>query len=137
MIKSNHVTLVDCTLRDGGYYNDWDYSYELIENYLNSMVRSGVDVVEMGFRTLISDKYLGPTAYTTDRFLNELEIPAPVTVAVMLNAKEVVSATETYSVRRVLRALILFGLRYLPVKSHRWRRRLHNSKNMATTSHLT
>jgi 4-hydroxy 2-oxovalerate aldolase len=89
-----HVTLVDCTLRDGGYYNDWDYSNELITHYVDSMVRSGVEVIEMGFRQLKADKYLGPTAWTTDTFLHHLNIPSSIIVAVMLNAKDVVQSAD-------------------------------------------
>ena len=29
--------LLDCTLRDGGYYNSWDFPHELIERYLVAM----------------------------------------------------------------------------------------------------
>jgi 4-hydroxy 2-oxovalerate aldolase len=90
-----HVTLVDCTLRDGGYYNDWDYSNELITHYVDSMVRAGVDVIEMGFRQLKADKYLGPTAWTTDAFLQQLNIPSSITVAVMMNAKDVVQSGDS------------------------------------------
>jgi 4-hydroxy 2-oxovalerate aldolase len=91
---SGHVTLVDCTLRDGGYYNDWDYSSDVIAHYVDSMVRAGVDVIEMGFRQIKADRYLGPTAWTTDEFLDQLNIPASITVAVMMNAKDVVSSPD-------------------------------------------
>jgi len=91
---ARHISLVDCTLRDGGYYNDWDFSFSLIQHYVESMVKSGVDVIELGFRTLKSDRYLGPTAYTTDEFIDQLNIPRPVTLAVMLNAKEVVAEAD-------------------------------------------
>ena len=94
MTASGHVTLVDCTLRDGGYYNDWDYSNDVIAHYVDSMVRAGVDVIEMGFRQIKADRYLGPTAWTTDEFLDQLNIPASITVAVMMNAKDVVSSPD-------------------------------------------
>ena len=47
---SDNLTLVDCTLRDGGYYNNWDFSPELINKYLAAMTGVKVDVVELGFR---------------------------------------------------------------------------------------
>ena len=90
-----HITLVDCTLRDGGYYNDWDYSNELITRYVDSMVRAKVDVIEMGFRQLKANEYLGPTAWTTDAFLQQLNIPSPIAVAVMMNAKGVVQSGDS------------------------------------------
>ena len=46
------MKILDCTLRDGGYYNTWDFSSDLIHQYLDSMQAAGVDVVELGFRTL-------------------------------------------------------------------------------------
>ena len=42
---------LDCTLRDGGYYNSWDFDHALIQDYLVAMKAVGVDVVELGFRT--------------------------------------------------------------------------------------
>lgn len=59
------------------------------------MVRSGIDVIELGFRTIKSDRYLGPTAYTTDEFIDQLEIPQSMTLAVMLNAKEIVAEPDS------------------------------------------
>ena len=40
--------LLDCTLRDGGYYNDWDFSRDLIQAYLEAMKAAQVDIVELG-----------------------------------------------------------------------------------------
>jgi 4-hydroxy 2-oxovalerate aldolase len=46
------ITFVDCTLRDGGYHNAWDFSVELTDSYLASMAALGADRVELGFRSL-------------------------------------------------------------------------------------
>ena len=43
---------LDCTLRDGGYYNNWNFSINLIEKYLQSMAEIKIDYVEIGFRSL-------------------------------------------------------------------------------------
>ena len=44
------LKFLDCTLRDGGYYNRWDFDEELINDYIKTMTLIGVDVVEIGFR---------------------------------------------------------------------------------------
>jgi len=44
------MKILDCTLRDGGYYNNWNFSTKLVNEYINTMVGSGVDTVELGFR---------------------------------------------------------------------------------------
>jgi len=85
------IVLLDCTLRDGGYYNDWDFSTSLIQRYLNAMSVAGIPVVELGFRSRVVDRYMGPVAYTTDDFLASLELPGAITLGVMCNAKELVS----------------------------------------------
>ena len=64
------IKLLDCTLRDGGYYNRWDFSDNLISDYLNCMRDCSVDYVELGFRTLKTVGFMGPCAYTKDEFIN-------------------------------------------------------------------
>lgn len=82
------LTLLDCTLRDGGYYNAWDFSPSLIEEYLLAMKAARVDVVELGFRFLKNQGFKGPCAYTTDDFLESLYIPPGMTVGVMMNGAD-------------------------------------------------
>lgn len=43
------VKLLDCTLRDGGYINDWDFGYETLRSIIRKLVDSRVDYVELGF----------------------------------------------------------------------------------------
>jgi 4-hydroxy 2-oxovalerate aldolase len=86
--------ILDCTLRDGGYYNDWDYSFDLVKRYIDAMAAASIDVVELGFRTLQSDQYLGATAYTTDSFIERLSPSTSLRLAVMLNAKELANAPD-------------------------------------------
>ena len=52
MKKLNKVKVLDCTLRDGGYYNNWDFSSQIAQDYLNAMSKSGIKFVELGFRSL-------------------------------------------------------------------------------------
>ena len=43
--------VLDCTLRDGGYYNNWDFSLDLVREYLKSISKSGIKIIELGFRS--------------------------------------------------------------------------------------
>ena len=45
----NQVKLLDCTLRDGGYVNDWHFGHNNIVNLFERLVSAGVDYVEIGF----------------------------------------------------------------------------------------
>lgn len=83
--------LLDCTLRDGGYYNAWDFSPELINDYLVAMQAAGVNIIELGFRSLNNKGFKGACAFTTDEFLRTLPLPNNLTIGVMVNASELVS----------------------------------------------
>ncbi len=85
------LTHIDCTLRDGGYYNNWNFSRELIIEYVSAMAAVSVDLVELGFRSFETEGYRGPCAYTSDRFLQSLALPDGIKIAVMVNAAELVN----------------------------------------------
>lgn len=43
------INILDCTLRDGGYINDWKFGNKVIKNMLKDLVDSNVEYVEVGF----------------------------------------------------------------------------------------
>lgn len=49
-MNNKHFEILDCTLRDGGYCNDWQFSKELGREVYRALSKSGVDYVELGFR---------------------------------------------------------------------------------------
>lgn len=81
---------LDCTLRDGGYYNDWDFSRSLLYDYFRAMTSIGVDIVEVGLRSLKNEGFKGGHAFSTDAFIRELEIPDGQSISVMINANELI-----------------------------------------------
>ncbi len=42
--------LLDCTLRDGGYYTNWHFGDQLVHKYIRCMAEAGVPYVEVGVR---------------------------------------------------------------------------------------
>lgn len=44
-----NIKLLDCTLRDGGYINDWNFGYHTAKSIIRQLVDSQVDYVEIGF----------------------------------------------------------------------------------------
>ena len=44
-----NIELLDCTLRDGGYVNDWEFGQDNIVTLFERLVSSEVDFVEIGF----------------------------------------------------------------------------------------
>lgn len=49
--------LLDCTLRDGGYINDWKFGRRGIKSIINYLEQSHVDIIECGF---LEDKTYNP-----------------------------------------------------------------------------
>lgn len=43
------IYLLDCTLRDGGYVNNWEFGYEAIAQIKTGLEDSGIDIIEIGF----------------------------------------------------------------------------------------
>ncbi len=43
------IKLLDCTLRDGGYLNDWEFGYDEIITVFERLVSAGMDIIEVGF----------------------------------------------------------------------------------------
>jgi len=44
-----NIELLDCTLRDGGYVNDWEFGHDNIVILFERLVSSEVDYIEIGF----------------------------------------------------------------------------------------
>ncbi|MEM6678012.1 MAG: aldolase catalytic domain-containing protein [Pseudomonadota bacterium] len=85
------LTLLDCTLRDGGYYNNWDFAPELIHRYLAAMKAARIDCVELGFRFVQNNGFKGACAYTGDDFIRSLTIPEDLQIGVMLNGADLLT----------------------------------------------
>lgn len=43
------IYLLDCTLRDGGYINDWRFGRETIKGFCKKIARTGIEILEVGF----------------------------------------------------------------------------------------
>lgn len=48
-IVLGNVYLLDCTLRDGGYVNDWQFGQDTIKGFSKKIAQTGVEILEVGF----------------------------------------------------------------------------------------
>ena len=88
------IKLLDCTLRDGGYYNNWRFNNTLINDYLQTMDKISADYVEIGFRSFDDNTKKGALAYSKDSFLKTLKIPKNICLGVMANASEIIGTNN-------------------------------------------
>lgn len=63
------VKILDCTIRDGGYVNNWHFDEKMVREVYRNLSKSGVDYVELGFRG--TRKYFDPEKYGIWRFSPE------------------------------------------------------------------
>ena len=84
--------ILDCTLRDGGYYNLWKFSSAQINEYLNNIYQSKIDIVEIGFRFLKKNSNYGNLAFSKEKFLKKFRFKKKgIEYAVMMNSSDFVS----------------------------------------------
>jgi len=69
------MEVLDCTLRDGGYVNDWFFTDEQIISLYKDLNNSGVDYMEIGFKSKKTkdnlNKY-GKLFFCDEDYINEL-----------------------------------------------------------------
>ena len=49
--RRHNVRVLDCTIRDGGICNQWAFSREWVKETFEALVKSGVDIMEIGYQT--------------------------------------------------------------------------------------
>jgi 4-hydroxy 2-oxovalerate aldolase len=55
--------LLDCTIRDDGYYTAWDFDKKVVDEYIEAINGLPVDYIEIGYRNNPQNEYLGKYGY--------------------------------------------------------------------------
>ena len=67
--------ILDCTIRDGGLVNNWDFSVEFVQDLYNSLNEAGVEYMELGYKNsakLLNATEPNPWRFLDDQFLKEI-----------------------------------------------------------------
>lgn len=81
------MKILDCTLRDGGYYTNWDFPSQIVDSYIEAINRLPIDYIEIGYRNNPSKEYLGEFGYTPASSLLQIRKKCSKKIVVMLNEK--------------------------------------------------
>jgi len=71
----NKIKLLDCTIRDGGYVNNWKFSDEQMIECYRACSKSNVEYMEIGFRNLKKKDFLekyGPSFFCEEEYINKI-----------------------------------------------------------------
>lgn len=79
--------ILDCTLRDGGYYTNWDFNSETVDAYIQAMNELPIDYIELGYRNNPSKEYMGKFGYCPVSVLKHIRRNCTKKLDVMLNEK--------------------------------------------------
>jgi 4-hydroxy 2-oxovalerate aldolase len=71
-MSTEKVTVVDCTVRDGGLINKWQFSDEMVRSVFQAINASGIEYMEIGYRA--SEKMFPPSEYGPWRFSKDEKI---------------------------------------------------------------
>jgi len=83
------MQLLDCTLRDGGYYTQWDFPQSLTNTYLESFNQLPVDWLEVGYRSPTLSGYYGEYFYCPTSVLENIRSISKKKLVIILNEKDV------------------------------------------------
>lgn len=81
------MKILDCTLRDGGYYTNWDFNADVVDRYIKTTNELPIDYLEVGYRNKPAKEYMGKMGYSPVSVLKKLRKESTKKLVVMLNEK--------------------------------------------------
>ena len=71
------ISLLDCTLRDGGYVNDWNFGHNNLVSIFERLVSAKVEFIELGFiderRGFDINRSIAPDTASFNRIFQDLD----------------------------------------------------------------
>ncbi|RAR47247.1 aldolase catalytic domain-containing protein [Flavobacterium lacus] len=83
------MKILDCTLRDGGYYTNWDFNRALVDTYIKACNDLPVDYLEVGYRSIPLEGYYGEYFYLPLYVMQRLKSQTTKKLVVILNEKDI------------------------------------------------
>lgn len=68
----SEIKILDCTLRDGGYCNDWQFGQSNIHSIISGLMEANIDIIECGFITQKCEKNEDRTEFTSFEDIMEI-----------------------------------------------------------------
>ena len=95
-MKNRNIKLLDCTLRDGGYYTNWNFDFKNTKNYLKQIYNSNIDVVEIGFNFFEKNLNYGPFASADKNLIKKFPQNKKTRIAIMINGSDFLKIKGNY-----------------------------------------
>lgn len=82
------IKIFDCTIRDGGLMNNWEFDKAMVKDVFQGLVEAGVDYVELGYRAdkkEFSPKEHGPWRFCDEEDLRDVAYACDTKISVMVD----------------------------------------------------
>lgn len=83
------MKILDCTLRDGGYYTQWDFDKSIVDQYIYALNKLPIDYIELGYRSPLQDSYFGKYYYLPLYELRDIKNKTEKKLAIILNENDI------------------------------------------------
>ena len=90
-LVSNHnntVKVLDCTIRDGGICNNWQFDKDTVKRVYTTLAQSGIDYMEIGYQTmdgLFDRESVGPWRFCQEDDLRDIVEEHSMKIATMVD----------------------------------------------------
>jgi 4-hydroxy 2-oxovalerate aldolase len=91
--RRRRIKVLDCTIRDGGLCNDWQFSHELVGRVFRSLSAAGIDYMEVGYKVTGDGKDSrttnGPWRFCDEEDLAKVVEPGRMKISTMVDVGRV------------------------------------------------
>jgi len=82
-----NIKLLDCTLRDGGFVNDWNYGHTVIRDIISRLDLAEIDIIEIGYlnekEESNKDRTIFPNTESAEKFFENISLKNAMAVAII------------------------------------------------------
>lgn len=105
----SELKILDCTIRDGGFYTNWNFTPEFLSEYLNLSEKNKIDIVELGYLNLESNDSNNinfkniPDSLNQEYFdiINSFDL----NYSLMIDSWRIVSEDHEYTFKKILNSI--------------------------------
>lgn len=86
--RRRRIKVLDCTIRDGGICNQWQFHPTLVRRVFDALVEAGIDYMEVGYRTkdgIFDRQKVGPWRFCDEHMLEKVVEPGRIKLSTMVD----------------------------------------------------
>ena len=117
-----NINILDCTLRDGGYINNWSFSNDMSTNLIDSLVKAKIEFIELGYINKTNGECKDTTMFSNLSCIGNIITDSNAKYLVMLNVGDFDVEDMDYNPN-------IFGIR-LAFRKDNWKKAFEDAKKI-------